>query len=457
VLKRNSDCVFSLPKLPRARAFAFALIFIGGVALRGEPAIVQARALAREALAAAEAQDKPAFLSKMEAAVALRPDYPRLLVNLAEAQVANEHPAEAIATLDRLAALGVHSPVDEAAAFAPLRGEKDFQAVVKRLNANLRPIGAGEVDFTLREMTGLIEGIAWREKTRQFFFGDVHGRTVWVRGADGKVRTFAKSDELFGVFGLLADEERGALWAATSAVSAMSGYSTDQSGKAGLAELDLANGSLRHLTLVPSDTQEHVLGDLAPAPDGSIFLPDSAAPIVWRYRPGAETLERFVESEEFLSLQGAVVVQDGRALVLADYANGLLWIDLATRTVRRMETPPDTTLIGIDGLVATPTGELIAVQNGVRPHRVLRLTIDFDAATVTRVDILESAHLVMADPTLGCMVGDDFVFVANAGWSRFEGTDPKPTSPRPIPILRTKSVANRPPATADKASGRSRK
>ncbi len=44
----------------------------------------------------------------------------------------------------------------------------------------------------------------------------------------------------------------------------------------------------------------------------------------------------------------------------------------------------------------------------------------------------------MADPTLGCIAGGQFVFVGNAGWSRFEGTDIKPTDPRPIPIFHTK-------------------
>src|ERR1051325_9716952 len=64
-----------------------------------------ARVLAMEGVKAHEAKDEATFLAKMEAAVALRPDYPRILVNLAAAQVANDQPDNAIATLERLAAL----------------------------------------------------------------------------------------------------------------------------------------------------------------------------------------------------------------------------------------------------------------------------------------------------------------------------------------------------------------
>ena len=74
--------------------------------------------------------------------------------------------------------------------FAALRPRKEFQAVVKKLAANLYPKGSGEVAFTLRDVTGLIEGIAWREKTGEFYFGDVNGRAVWVRGKDGSLRRF---------------------------------------------------------------------------------------------------------------------------------------------------------------------------------------------------------------------------------------------------------------------------
>jgi hypothetical protein len=88
----------------------------------------------------------------------------------------------------------------------------------------------------------------------------------------------------------------------------------------------------------------------------------------------------------------------------------------------------------------------------VRPKRILRLTLDAAAESVTAVTVLESAHLTMADPTLGCIAGGQFVFIGNAGWSRFEGADVQPTPPRPIPVFRTKLETVVPPEPAKPAT-----
>jgi sugar lactone lactonase YvrE len=407
-----------------------------------QPAAAEAMRLAREAADAAEAKDNATYLAKMEQAVALRPDFPRILVNLAAAQVANERPDDAIATLARLAALGLSSPVEKSEEFAPLRARPDFQAVVKKLAANSHPQGTGEVAFTLRDVTGLIEGIAWREKTNQFYFGDVNGRAVWLRNTDGTLKRFTpEGDDLFGVFGLAIDEANGALWAATSAVPAMRGFTPDQDGTAALAEIDLASGAVRRTIPVvrrDGDRYSHVLGDLALGPDGSVFVTDSGGPILWRLAPGGNALELFVEHNEFLSLQGIAILPENIA-VLSDHANGLLRVDLSNRNVQRLDSPLNTTLIGLDGLTLTPAGKLLAIQNGLRPPRVLRIDFEGAADAVSSVAVLESAHLTMAAPSLGCIgTGGDFFFIGNAGWTRFENTDGQPSSPRSVPIFRTK-------------------
>ena len=404
--------------------------------------------LAREATAAAQAGDNGDYLAKMEQAVALRPDFPRMQVNLAAAQLAAGRPAAALATLEQLAKLGLNSPVEKSPDFAALRGRKDFEAVVKKLAANAHPRGDGEIVFSLREVTGLIEGIAWRAKTGEFYFGDVNARAVWVRGKDEILRRLTpEGDELFGVFGLVIDEERGALWAATSAVDAMRGFTPDMDGTAALAEIDLASGAVRRVLPVvrrPGDRQSHVLGDLALGDDGTVWITDSGGPTLWRLAPGGAALEPWVESDEFLSLQGIALL--GGVAVVSDYASGLLRVDLAARTVQRLAPPPDTSLIGIDGLALTPEGHVLAIQNGLRPNRVLRIELDGAAEAVTAVKVLESGHITMASPSLGCIgPGGDFYYIGNAGWSRFENTDAKPTAPRLVPIFRTKLPKPRKP------------
>ncbi len=421
----------------------YGAVALGGcvtVAAQAPSDTARAIALAREATQAAERGDPAGYLERMTAAANLRGDFPRILVNLAAAQLANRREDECLATLRRLAALGVNSPVERSPEFAALVGRKEFQEVVRALSANLQTRGNGRIAFSLREFSGLPEGIAWRPKTGQFFFGDVHGRTVWVRQADGELRRFTpEGDLLWGVFGLCLDEEAGVLWAATAAVPAMRGFSSEQDGTTGLAEISLADGAVRRVIPVDrksGDRFSHVLGDLVRGDDGTLYLPDSGAPLVWRLRPGAESLEPWLEHPEFLSLQG-IVVRDGVVLV-ADHAAGLLRIDPATRVVQRLLPPENTTLVGLDGLVLAPDGAILAIQNGLRPARVLRVALDAASETVAAVEVLESGHLTMAAPALGCIGPEGALhFIGNAGWTRFEDTDGRPSKPRSVPIFRT--------------------
>ncbi len=429
-------------------ARALSLLFLPALLGAADPASAsRALELANEAAVATAASDHPTALAKLEEAAALRGDLPRVLVALAAAQVATEKPDDALATLEKLAALGFASPVERSENFAALKERKEFKDVVKKLAANNLPQGKGELAFALRDVTGLFEGIAWRATTGDFYFADVNGRAVWIRSAkeakENKPRRFTpEGDALLGVFGLAVDEAHGALWAATSAVPAMRGYTADQEGSAALAEIDLATGETRRvipLVRPAGAAQPHLLGDLALDADGNVYLTDSGAPIVWRLQKGGTALEVFVQSSDFGRLQGIAVASDRGALFVSDHLSGLFRIDLGSAAVTRVETPAGASLVGIDGLALAPDGALIGIQNALRPNRVVRMGLDERGETIAGLSVLESAHLQMAAPSLGCFgPGGDFHFIGNAGWSRFDGTEGAPTPPRTLPIFKTK-------------------
>jgi len=408
-----------------------------------EPAALRARQLAREASAPEVADDPAARVAKFCEAVALMPEHPRYLLGLAAAQTAAGQPELAVQALARLAEMGHFVDLAALEPLAALREREDFRAAVARMAQLREPVGRGEVAFALPEMRGLIEGLAWRERTGECFFGDVSLRAIWRRTADGAVTRFdagSGDDRLFGVFGLEVDEARGALWAATGALPEMSGYTEAMKGRAGVAEFDLETGALRRVVLVPADGGDHVLGDVLVAEDGSIFATDSVAPVLWRLATGADTLERWVESPEFLSLQGLVISQDDSALVVATYGNGLLRIDRATREVVRLHAPAGATLLGVDGLELAHDGALIAVQNGIAPARLVRVALDPAVREIVALTVLEAAHAeTLADPTLVCRAGQDLLVIGDAGWRYFEGGRSAEVAPRSVPVLRVRT------------------
>lgn len=379
----------------------------------------------RAAVAAYQAKDYPAMIAACESALALRPDSARYLFNLATAQTLAGQPDTALATLGRLADLGVNLPIARSADLAPLRDRPEFAAILDRLAANASPRGTVTTLHELPAVTGILEGIAWRARTGDLFLGDVHERCIWRLAPDGTLTRFARPPGLFGTFGLAVDEARDALWVATAALPEMSGYTPELKGHAALAELSLTTGELRRLLPVPPDDRDHVLGDLILAPDGTLYLTDSTAPVIWQLAPGAAALAPLCESPAFASLQGLALVNAGRTLVVADYANGLHAVDLATRAVRSLAPPPHATLLGLDGLLVHGDA-LLAVQNGLAPQRLVRLTLTPSADAITACDVLASALPELDDLTLLTHVAGEPTVIAGAGWADFENSQTPP-------------------------------
>ncbi len=81
---------------------------------------------------------------------------------------------------------------------------------------------------------------------------------------------------------------------------------------------------------------------------------------------------------------------------------------------------------GIDGLVYSDGG-LVAIQNGIQPHRVIRLDLTPDGLGIARGRILEMNHPDFDEPTLGTVVGGALYFIADSQGQKF--LDEK----RPIP------------------------
>jgi hypothetical protein len=405
------------------------------VTLGAEPAH---RQLMNEAVAAAKAGDNPTVIAKLEAARAARPDYPRVLNNLSRYYLQAGRADDAVAVLREMAAMGLRVGLAGDKAFAALREHADFPALTQAFAANQAATGRDEAAWAITDMDGIIEGLAVHPTTLESFFSDVHNRCIWYRDVSGSHAVMKKfstdTDGLLGVFALKIDAGRNTLWASSAALPEMKGYTEADKGRAFLAAYDLKTRRLRATYPLPADGRGHVLGDFIVAADGTIYASDSTAPVIWRLAPGATALEKWLESDNFVSLQGIAPADDGRQLYVSDYASGLWRIEVATRRPTLLPSPAHTTLFGIDGIYAV-NGGLVAVQNGINPQRVIRISVGADG-TPTAVKVLAAGHPSMSDLALGQVVNGHLGFIGNAGWALFEKAKP-PLAPRTVTILRT--------------------
>lgn len=407
------------------------LLFVVTVALSAQDAAKTHQDFRAEALAAYQRKDYTAAKEATLAALDLRPDSPRYLHNLAALCALTQDPASALDYLQQIAALGVATNAERDPDLAILQGTPQFARILHDFAVNRAAQGEADLVAELHGRTGIVEGIAFRERTGDLFLGDARDRCIWRRDNDGRISRFtAESEELFGIFGLAVDEPRNALWAAMTALPEMAGYTTAMKGQAALAEFNLATGELRRVVPVPGDGRDHGIGDLTVAPDGALYMTDSKAPVIWQLAPGAEEMQKVADSPAFGSLQGLVI--EKRTLLVSDYLNGLLTVDLATGNITALTPPRHTTLIGIDGIVAVPGG-IVAIQSGVDPSRVIRVTLTPALDAVTGVSVLAAGLANLTDLSLVTLANGRPTFIAGAGW---EGFDPAKTPQPPAHTVR---------------------
>ncbi len=175
---------------------------------------------------------------------------------------------------------------------------------------------------------------------------------------------------------------------------------------------------------------KHLFGDMTLSRAGFIYVSDSLDRAIYRLDGATGTFDRWLESDLFVSPQGLALSGDERVLFVADYSHGIFRVGVNDRAVRLLPYPDDMTMLGIDGL-AWHDGDLVAIQNGVRPHRVIRLKLNKNMDRIVGWEVLEANHPGFDEPTLGVVVRESsgrganggsalFYYVANSHWGAFD-------------------------------------
>jgi 1,4-alpha-glucan branching enzyme len=396
----------------------------------------------RAALAAYESGNLEAYLTELARADSLIPGQPGLARRLAGGAARLGHLDEAAAWITRYAAYEVRFDLDSDPDLESIRSRAEYLAAKARIADLDTPVGGGTPAAELPERALLTEGIAWDEASGRFFISSVHRRKIVTVNRNREYGHFApaEGESLFAPLAVLVDGDRRGLWVTTTAMPEMVGFDTTMDGRAELKLLDLDSGRIRGTWAVPDTGRDHNLNDVAMTGRGELYLSDARSGAIYHLESEeVSSMTIFQPRGTFQSPQGLAVSAGDAALYVADYGLGLFRIDLKTGVIDQVEYPNGASLMGIDGLIAIPGG-LIAIQNGIAPHRVVRLTLDAAGRRVTRHLVLDREHPLFDEPTLGVVVGDELFYNARSQWGRIRpgGGFPPPDSLDPHLILRVR-------------------
>lgn len=388
----------------------FVVVTVSALAQTPEE-MAKARQAEQSAIKAYQAKNYVEFLAQMKLANAARPNHPRLIYNLASAYATAGESEPVYKSLERLANMGLFFDIAKDADFAMFVGSGRFKAIEAKFADNKKAVNNSTRAFSIDDKTLISEGLAYNAKTETFYVGSVHQRKI-VAVKNGVAADFSSpADGLWSVLGMRVDIARGWLWVCTAAFPQMRGFEAKDKGKSGIFKYDLRTGKLAKKYILPDGN--HALGDILIGRDGAIFTTDSVSPVIYTIDPKRDELEEFVRSDNFASLQGLAFSNGDREMFVADYSKGIFRVDMATKQIVQLKAGENVTLLGIDGLYYY-RGKLIAIQNGITPHRVVSFSVR--GVRIDEFKPLEANHTDFMEPTLGTLIGDEFYYVANSQW-----------------------------------------
>ena len=351
-----------------------------------------------EAQVAFEAEDYAALSNLLDEAQQERPYSLFIMRNRVLARVLNERMDEAISLVKDVADRGLVLQTPPHEAFDRLRAEPAFAPIAAQMAENAKPVGTETTVLENGADDLLPEAIALTRK-RETLIGSVRNGKIIAIDKSGAVREVAAAKG--GVFDIELSKKE--LFAAVNNQLAYENSGAEPAFAAVVA-YDARTGAVLRSVRAPEG--EALFGDIELARNGDIYVSDSVTPRIMKLAKTADALEPFAADARFANLQGLALDEANRRLFVADYLTGLYSIDLGDGAITPLANPTGAHLGGIDGLYLY-RGDLIGVQNGTSPQRIVRIALDKDAKTVDALTVVQQALPSWNEPTHGVAVGKD--------------------------------------------------
>ena len=253
----------------------------------------------------------------------------------------------------------------------------------------------------------IAEDLALDPRDGSRYVSSVRGGKVLRLAADGRWSDFLLPAELsaWGLYALIVDPLRDRLWISSVAGNVSPPYRPADHGRSAVLRIGLRSRVVERRYEL-ADGKEHALGDMALGADGIVYVSDGLGGGLYRIGPEAEAQLSLLLSPGLLrSPQTAAPLPDGTRLLVPDYSRGIAIVDLKQPgAVAWLTHAPELALYGIDGLYLHDH-ELIAVQNGTVPERLLLVRLNADFTSVTSWTVLLARAPGLGDPTHGFVRG----------------------------------------------------
>jgi hypothetical protein len=279
------------------------------------------------------------------------------------------------------------------------------------------PAGDAFVQFTLPGEAVDFRSITWDSTRERFLIGTAKEGKVLAVSMEGEAEVLLQADDrngLWSIGGIHADSEKNRLWISTTATPDFAAFKPADQYRAALVEFNLETLELIGTYFLPVDSLPHELGGIAVTDEGHVYVVDRATPIVYLKAPEEDRIAGFVSSKELVSLRDVTVTPDNSRIFVSDSAKGIFVVDPVAQQAYMLSGPADTNFGGIEG-IEYALGELLIVQGGLQPQRLMRLKLDGAASAAEALIPMAVAIKEYDHPGLATLQGGNLYYLANTG------------------------------------------
>ena len=354
-------------------------------------------AVYQQAIAAREQRDSKRFLDQMQLLREWAPTNPPLRFLHAEALAMSGHKERALADLQWLASNGYAYAFWERSTFALLSDDSLRARTTRNGEPSGKIVRIINADTDLNAEGIEVFGEAW-------IAGSMKDGSLYRVEASGATQALWRETEPSRrLLGIRNDAERKVVWACSTGPD-------EREPRSQLLRISLQTNAVQRFRMPDARS---LCNDVALLPGGAIAVSDSQRGGVWLLTESGEW--RALVAPEVLGYpNGLVYFAPLERLLVADL-RGIWAIDLRG-DIRPVTAPEGMFVGGIDGLYAVGNA-LLAIQNGLRPHRVLRIRIASPALQVAGIEVLASNLPELAEMTTAA-AGDGSVTVLSSDRKR---------------------------------------
>jgi hypothetical protein len=358
------------------------------------------------------------WIRLLQTTILLRKQQPyelRHFVNMVIASAMLERPTAAYHYMLQMQQQGLSYDFNQLDETVSLRGTEVYDYLSDLLIRAGDPAGEAEAAFELAPDQALPTALAWDSTREKFLVGTAREGVILAVDEKSDSTEILRANEengLWAVMDVAVDADRNRLWISSAAIPQFTGFKAQDLGKSGLFAFEL--DSLRLVgTYLPDEVNAPFeFGSIAISPDGDVFVADRQVPVVYRKPADSHVIAPFLADKELNGFRDMAISEQGARLYLADSARGILVIDPENETAVMLDGPETLNLGGIEGMFQVGS-ELILIQSGIEPQRVLALQLDPSGGTVQEVRPMAIALEWFDRPSGGTLHGEAVYYFAN--------------------------------------------